>query len=294
MQLTSLSFFSLFIEAPFQPQLVCEKKQKVNKRRVIELSDYFNGTDSGAFSDLTPPQKKHKGCHPLLNQQLDKGQSILHAELVKGLDATSNEIHETSARISFLAGSQQMVVIPTSFPLLDDTERPNISNGRGKTFQLCDICDYCCVSSSTLSYHMINYLTDENPFQCKECSKTFKSRNNFNAHRRRHLPPQLQCYFCPKMFIFKKERDEHTNKHTGAKPYECRLCHASFTTTSGLSGHRKTHSVPKYECPFCQKKFIGYHKRIYCISHWEDSKHKALSCPVRVNNTPTINPIFST
>ena len=121
-------------------------------------------------------------------------------------------------------------------------------------------------------------------FQCSECPKTFSRKISLSHHLRRHFPPKIKCDFCPKMFFFNWDKDQHMNIHTGARPYECKQCPRTFTTNSGLIQHRiYNHLRPQFDCPFCHKKFS---RLITCKKHWRGDKKGKIACTVRRQQLP--------
>ena len=58
----------------------------------------------------------------------------------------------------------------------------------------------------------------------------------------------------------------HTRTPTGDKPFECQICHRSYTTKSILLWHMKRHTGEKpHKCDLCPMRFlnrIGLHKHV--------------------------------
>eukprot|EP00483_Globobulimina_turgida_P007544 UN07558 len=91
-------------------------------------------------------------------------------------------------------------------------------------------CNYKTSNQAHLRKHIRTH-TDERPFQCTVCKKSFKQKSNLKTHVR---------------------------IHTGQRPFECMECHKTFTQRSSLVQHEKIHSGEKpFKCDYdgCDKKF---------------------------------------
>ena len=180
-----------------------------------------------------------------------------------------------TAAQSLLDAQQPLVPSSTSFSL-DGVAQPSTSTIEKNQFK-CDMCDHFFPCKWTLSHH-INTHTGKRPYKCTQCSKTFSSSPGLSHHRKIHSPPEFKCDFCPKLFKFRWNRDIHMNIHTGAKTFNCDLCNKRFNSASGLVRHKKSHSTPKYECPFCHKMFSLSSN---CKLHWNGRINGYIGCLVR-------------
>ncbi|XP_033505947.2 uncharacterized protein LOC117271711 isoform X1 [Epinephelus lanceolatus] len=105
------------------------------------------------------------------------------------------------------------------------------------------------------------------------------------------VPPRERvahkCTQCGKCFIYRYQLLKHQRRHTGENPYKCSQCGKAFRTTSDLSTHRRTqctkaayicikcgnsfesiqdkfrhqcvHSIQKFDCSQCGKRFTKMH-----------------------------------
>ncbi|EPQ01451.1 Zinc finger protein 791 [Myotis brandtii] len=72
-------------------------------------------------------------------------------------------------------------------------------------------------SEDQCEHHEMN-LSEEKPYECKQCGKAFRSLKSSRVHER---------------------------THSGEKPYECTECGKIFGYSSSLHKHLKTHSRDK-------------------------------------------------
>lgn len=79
------------------------------------------------------------------------------------------------------------------------------------------------------------------------------------------------CDSCGNKFSSKMALEEHSNVHSGVRPYKCDLCDASFTRRSTLWNHRRVHTTQRqFGCPFCSAKF-----------RWKNSLQSHIQCHER-------------
>ena len=77
-------------------------------------------------------------------------------------------------------------------------------------------------------------------FQCEECgytnTKKMLARHKKSVHTQNHLKPYV-CKVCNKGFADKQHWADHSNVHTGAKPYHCPHCDMKFASGGTRAGH---------------------------------------------------------
>ncbi|XP_070555963.1 gastrula zinc finger protein XlCGF7.1-like [Ptychodera flava] len=86
------------------------------------------------------------------------------------------------------------------------------------------------------------------PYECLECGKTFKARNNLTKHGAVHSDVRpFGCQECGKWFKKKRDLSDHLMTHSNVKPYECTEVRQIFCpevqSESALSGAFKCESI---------------------------------------------------
>lgn len=107
------------------------------------------------------------------------------------------------------------------------------------------------LQSRSLNHHIKNVHPNIRKFQCKICSKSFKSAVNCKAHEKIHN-----------------------------KEFPCEVCNKSFTTPSQLAMHKKLYheNARGFKCDVCEKQFF---QKAYLISHQkthDKNRSKPLKC----------------
>ena len=157
----------------------------------------------------------------------------------------------------------------------------------------CDICDTKFVSIYNLNTHKKVTHSDERPFQCGICLKTFKTKA---ALEKKHIAfhhktgPMFHCTICPKSFRLKDYLKIHMKRHNNERTHFCNTCGKGFYDKKSLREHVRIHSGEKpYECNYCDyrcalKGNLGKHMKTH-----SDDKVIELEKP---NNNPEPNLSF--
>ena len=67
--------------------------------------------------------------------------------------------------------------------------------------------------------------TDEKPYNCSKCTKSFRDGSALKYHTRTHTGEKpYPCSFYLKFFRDNGDLKKHIRIHTGEKPYPCNQC----------------------------------------------------------------------
>ena len=106
--------------------------------------------------------------------------------------------------------------------------------------------------------------SDERPFHCDICGKSFKTSACLKLHQNTHGQSEgshdfgridiklYECKVCKKTFNKYGNRARHMKIHTDDKKHECNICRRRFMYPSELTKHRRVHTGERpYKCVIC-------------------------------------------
>lgn len=116
--------------------------------------------------------------------------------------------------------------------------------------------------------HLQTHIEDR-PYKCKLCPRAFTEENYLNNHMRTHIPDEQkphECDICKKRFIHTTLLNKHMLKHSGDKPFVCKICNKGCYAENSLLKHMKIHekregdpALLKHMCDYCKTEFPDAH-----------------------------------
>uniref|UniRef100_A0A452I321 C2H2-type domain-containing protein n=1 Tax=Gopherus agassizii TaxID=38772 RepID=A0A452I321_9SAUR len=130
------------------------------------------------------------------------------------------------------------------------------SQAKGRVFP-CPKCKDVFAHRHDLQEHRREHATNERPYQCADCGRYFRQRQQLIPHRRIHTGERpYSCPLCGKSFRRRQELTTHQRIHRDERPFRCPECPFSFREKQKLKRHQRIHTGERpYACPECEKCF---------------------------------------
>jgi stress-induced morphogen len=154
----------------------------------------------------------------------------------------------------------------------------------------CTIC-HKMLKRLCLKPHLRGFHVTDKKFQCKICSKHFKSKQSLRKHEKTHNK-KFECDACKKSYPSKSELNRHNkNYHENPRSFECETCGKKFNTKSCLKSHQLIHKkdrLKSFKCQRCDyatdfKYNIKNHQKCH---ERQDQKFAAMKNPVKCEICP--------
>ena len=90
----------------------------------------------------------------------------------------------------------------------------------------------------------------------------------------------FSCRFCEKTFTTSGNLRVHERIHTNDRPFSCRFCEKTFTTSGNLQVHERIHTNDRpFSCRFCEKTFTqSGHLQSHERTHTNDRPFSCRFC----------------
>ena len=110
----------------------------------------------------------------------------------------------------------------------------------------CSQCSFSSVLSYDVEIHFQKHIggTVCQHYECEQCGKFFKGKNDFMSHILSHSAEQsFSCEHCTTVFASNLELKSHTctSVNTHNSPFQCAICEKGFFDTAKLSNHVGLH-----------------------------------------------------
>ena len=151
----------------------------------------------------------------------------------------------------------------------------------------CEYCGLCLCHRDSLLFHIAAHHTNNRPFKCDHCEKSFVTRFKLKCHlNSKHAEGgrRFKCSKCTFKAYDSRTLKVHQLTHSNEKPYRCSECADAFTRLYYLRTHMRTHTGEKpFKCNDCLRSFsqscsLTRHKRI-CQGMKSEGPHREQDQP---------------
>ncbi|XP_039598972.1 zinc finger protein 91 [Polypterus senegalus] len=119
------------------------------------------------------------------------------------------------------------------------------------------------ISSSQGEVDVGQQESDDRPFRCDQCGRTYRHAGSLLNHKNTHTTGTYHCTVCQKEFSNLLALKNHHRIHSEVKRYKCLDCGKAFRVSSHLISHRRVHTKERpYYCVLCCRGFAS--KATYC------------------------------
>lgn len=103
----------------------------------------------------------------------------------------------------------------------------------------CSVCNKSFAQKINLNRHL-NTHRDELTFCCVKCDQSFSAEESKVQHEKKCYLRHYECYLCRYKNYMKPRLEAHMKfKHTGEKPFSCKLCMSQYSSKTAAKFHMK-------------------------------------------------------
>ncbi|XP_078793554.1 uncharacterized protein LOC105355401 [Oryzias latipes] len=237
-----------------EPELVKEEQDELCIRREEEQLDLKQDADA-SMEIPAHEEHDHSEAH-LKNDQRKERSRVQSVGRSRMSESRDSGVGSKSRRPALLVEGLKLTQIKGGKQSTVSSSITVTQTVSEQTPFLCKECNKSFENKSLFTMHLESH-TGRKPLSCKECNKSYRDTCSLRVHMRTHTGERpFSCKHCGKTFTMKGNLKIHIRTHTGEKPFECGECGKCFRHRSHLRTHSRTHTGEKpFTCVVCQKHF---------------------------------------